>query len=150
MTKLHHVKKARKDFPPHIKRGMEYWWWAWRSGRSGTIRRMARRPMPWEMTRSPFLRQVRMCQSMIELATASRDKRHLLDELAEAARIIEVLKVETAMKGDNVNEQFRNGCPSLELLNERCESLMRIKNEIDAAIKLVEMNEVAEIGWTVE
>lgn len=149
MTKLHHVKKARKDFPPSIKRGQTYWWYALRSGRAGKVFRSLRKPMLWEMTRSPFLRQVRMCQSMIELATASGNKPHLLDELHESWRIIGRLKEDTAEKRDAVAERFRS-CPSLDLLIERCATLERIRDEIDAAIKLVELDEVAEIDWTVE
>ena len=56
MVKVHHVKKARKDYPEAgIKKGDSYYWW---KKRYGGIHRSKTRPTRQQLTSSPFLASV--------------------------------------------------------------------------------------------
>ena len=135
MTKLHYVKRARKAYPKQgIKKGDQYWWWKFRVGsRSSGKIRSATKPRPSRLTRSEFHSAILAAQEAVNDAVgAGGDK--LVAALEDAKSTVESLGEECRERYDGMSERFPNGCPTMELLEQRAEACKWIICGINAAI----------------
>lgn len=73
---------------------------------------------------------------------ASKDA--LVEAMAEIASEIENIKDKCEEKVTNIEEKFPNGCPTLELMQERVEHCLALIMEIESAISEVEVAETVE------
>lgn len=121
MPKIHHVKKARKDYPEHnIAKGSEYYWWWMRYSKTarGVKRYSKTPPKPSQLTTSPFLSELYSIQESIDAATED----DVEDVIEEAISSVEDLKSTTEESLENIPEQLKDGATG-ELLKARIEVL---------------------------
>lgn len=118
MPAVHHVKKARKEFPG-IPAGSEYWWWKFAFG--PTVRSL-KPPRPWQLTRSAFLSEyLRITDETAGSLSGWDDVENLVSEL-------ESLRDETQ---DKLNNMPAESGSTVELLEARVEGLDEWIGHID-------------------
>ena len=169
MTRLHYVKRARKHYrKAGINKGQAYWWYKFAYG---PVVRCARRPRPSQLTRSEFLGAVYAAQEAVEDAHTESSagdvddqtdfdgfKQPVIDALNEARDTVEEQRDLCNERAHNMEERFPNGCPTMELLQERAEACETLLDEIDAAVSAVEGAETADeveqavnqVEWSVD
>lgn len=133
MTRLHHVKKARKPIKgTDIRRGDEYFWWKF----PRVPRCVSKvRPPRSALTRSEFRKELWDLEDGISgmdhddpvaIADRCEEARGRLDELAEELR----------EKKENMPEHLQDG-PTGELLDERADGCEEIAEELQEAADLL-------------
>jgi hypothetical protein len=129
MARVHHVKKAQKDYPSAgIKKGDEYWWWKPMSGgRGGAVRRFNHRPKPSETTQSEYYAAV---YSLQERGFSWLDEDDVASGIEELIGEIEEIRAETQGKYDNLPDSLQNGA-SGDLLQGRISSLENAISELE-------------------
>ena len=134
--KIHHVKKARKDYPEAgIKKGESYYWW---KPRYGGIRRSKTYPSRQELTQSDFLCRVydiedELNSIEIDIEGKSREEieQEIENELQGIIGEIEDLRDECEEKLDNMPEQLQDTSDAGMLLQERIEALDGWINDLE-------------------
>jgi hypothetical protein len=131
MPRVHFVKSARKDNPA-VKKGESYFWW--RNYKSPK-RYSATRPRESQITGSEYFSQLYAISEGVEDALGdfaeSQDPQAIYDALDEARSEVETLGEECREKRDNMEENFPNGCPVMEMLEERAEGCEQLAQEIE-------------------
>ena len=134
--KVHHVKKARKDYPEQgIKRGDSYFWW---KPRYGGIRRSKTYPSRQELTQSDFLCRVYDIEDEIAegINIETRNPEEVENEIegwiSAITEEIEELKEECEEKLDNMPEQLQDTSETGMLLQERIEYLDEWINNLES------------------
>lgn len=128
MTRLHFVKKARKDYPQYgIKKGESYYWWKFRYG----SKRMSKtQPRQSQLTQSEFLSTVYGVQEDLEDLSASDFEEDLEEARHKAKDTLEELRDETQEKHDNMPDQLQDS-ETGELLQNRGDELDNMINDLD-------------------
>lgn len=133
MARAHHVKRARQDNPA-VKKGSEYWWWAFMvGGRGGPKHYSAKPPRPSQLTSSEFLSAAyALGEQAADFEDDGEGTWHdefdsLRDDLAGEW---ESLADEQDEKRDNMPEGLQDG-PVGELLEERGEACRAVASELE-------------------
>lgn len=120
MTRVHFVKKARKDNPAlGVKAGESYYWWAFRFGGKHASKT---EPTPRQLTQNEFALAVMDLEDELAGVVAIAD----LDSVADA---IESLADEQEEKRDNMPDSLQDGEVG-SLLGDRADALRDWANEI--------------------
>lgn len=135
MAKLHHVKKAAKAYRRFgIKKGQEYWWIKFARCAKQYF---ATKPKPSQCVRSKYERN-------LLLLGESLDNDCGVDNIRGAAEAVAELVEEMEDKKAAIAERFPNGCPTMELLEERIEHCTGLVEQLrEAARGLEEFYDVA-------
>lgn len=125
VARVHHVLKARKDYPEHgIKKGEPYYWWKPNFGRKHFSKTM---PKPSQTTSSEFMSTVLgVEESLAELNLESDFK----SEIETAVSDLENLRDETQDKLDNMPEGLQQGDTG-QLLQERVDEIDSMINDLE-------------------
>jgi len=145
MPRVHFVKKARKD-NPSAKKGESYYWVAQKTGpRSSRKLYFKNRPRPSQYQTSDYYGTVYALQEQVEDVSIIEDAIYC----EEAASTLESVREEFAQCRDEQEEKYcnmeyawPNGCPAMELLEQRRESL----EELDTAIGEAQ-DSLENISW---
>lgn len=122
MPRVTHVKKARRALPDHgVEVGDEYYWWAFRVGRSSIKRYSKTYPKPSQLTMSEFLSQVYAIQERIEALEADENLESERDEIVDEIR---ALGEEQSDKLSNMPDSLQQS-PTGELLQGRADECER-------------------------
>lgn len=125
MTRLHFVKKARKDIPDYdIKKGDSYYWWKFAYGRKQCSKT---RPERSRLTQSEFFSQLYAIEDNLYGLTAQEDLESARDDIVSE---LETLRDECQDKHDNMPEQLQDS-GSGELLQNRVDSLDEFIDELN-------------------
>jgi hypothetical protein len=120
MTRVHFVKKARKDYPQYgIQKGESYYWWKFRYGPKSMSKTPPRQS---ELTQSDFLSRVYGVQEDLEDLSASDFDQDIEEERDNVVSELEELRDETQEKHDNMPDQLQES-ETGQLLQERVDSL---------------------------
>ena len=136
MARLHHVHKARKDYPTEgIKKGQEYWW---TKRRFRSKQRFAKKPRRSQLTGSDYLATIYDIQDGLSVTPAVEDAESITDELEELLETCE-------SSLDNMPEQLKDTSYSGELLTERIDSLTSAIEQLQNVDESMGAEEIAEI-----
>ena len=166
MARATHVKKARKDIKAYgIKKGDEYWWASFRTGRSSFKRYWKRPPRPSELTQSEYLSAMYSCEESVDDAWKAFQKgstedgkpmsiaerlNSLADDLENVKGDIEMQRDECDSKLGNLPDSLQQA-PSGELLQQRVEACENMTSSFEEAIdELRSLAEDAEKDKTTE
>lgn len=146
MTKLHFVRRARKTYRgTGVKKGMPYWWWKFQK----QPRRISlTKPPRSALVRSPFLSALLDLEDRYESLNGNRvceseeEVDDFNDEVDEIASDLEQLAEECEEARSNMADKFPNGCPTMELLEQRVERCREIAEEL--------RNGGVNLDWEVE
>jgi hypothetical protein len=128
MTRVHFVKKARKDYPDHdIKRGDSYYWWQFRFGGKNYSKIS---PKPSQLTQSDFLSQVYGFQEQLDDLTKENDVATLYEEVQSIAGDIRTLGEEQSDKLSNMPDSLQGGTIG-ELLQSRADACEDWASELE-------------------
>ena len=127
MTKLHYVRRAFRTYRgTGVKKGMPYFWWkfSYKKKQYSLVR-----PKRSQLTRSVFLGAMMDLEdtyaSISQLDGAFATINTIRDELEEIRDV-----TEESLR--NMEEQFPNGCPTIELLTLRVEQCKDIIGQLDS------------------
>lgn len=121
MPRVHHVKKARRDYPEDgIKRGESYFWWKFRYCSKS---RSKSRPTPQQLTRSEFWSQVYDFQDELSDCSDSDTLQDIIERIREFAD-------EQEEKRNNMPESLQE-VGSGEILMNRTEALTDWADELE-------------------
>jgi len=127
MTRVHFVKKARKDYPAvGIKRGESYYWWKFRFG---PLVRSKTQPRQSQLTQSEFLSTVYGVQEDLEDLDAQNFEEDLEEARDDAVSRLEELRDETQEKHDNMPDQLQDS-ETGELLQSRVDDVDSMINDL--------------------
>jgi hypothetical protein len=140
MPRVHHVKKAAKDYPAiGVKKGGEYYWWKFRHGGKQMSRTY---PKPSQLTQSEFLGNMAEAQESFADAIASFD-----GDFEDFASQLESIASDVRERGDECEEKRGNMPGSLqdgevgEKLRARADACGQIADELeDAAARIRELD----------
>lgn len=129
MPKVVFIKKARKDYPPDIKKSDSYYHWAFmHGGRGGPLIRSKQRPSRSQLTQSPFK------SALYSLQDDAQEKIPTLEDIESERDFIvgelETLKDETESSLENMPESLQEG-ETGRLLQTRIDSLEEAISEIE-------------------
>lgn len=146
MARLHFVKKARKTIRgAGIKKGESYYWWKFRHGGKRVSKTKPRRSA---LTQSEFYGVMYDAEddvaAAIEAFQGGGDVADLACAINEAASSVSEQADECDDKASNLESAFPNGCPSLELLQNRAEQARSISDELESAAGQIEGSEPEE------
>jgi len=160
MARLHYVKKARKANKEHgIKKGDSYYWWKFAFG----AKRVSKtRPPRSALTQSEFYGALWDAEDAVSDAIStwqdgdpegSRDA--IQSALQEAQSMVEDQQSQCDDKISGMESAFPNGCPTLELLQERrdfCDDLISELQNAESEVQDAESQDEAEsaisnISW---
>lgn len=129
MARATHVKKAHKDYPEQgIKKGDEYWHWAFmQGGRGGRIIRSKTKPRRSQLTQSSFKSQLYDIQDGAEKPDCVDDLEMLRDSLRDD---LSSLKDEVEGNLDNMPDGLKEG-DSGQMIQTRIDSLDEVINELE-------------------
>ena len=125
MTRLHHVKRARRDYPDiEVKKGEPYFWWKFKN-------------CPKQYSKEAP-RQAQLCRSAWEAAICDLNDVVVAWDGTDAESFIEEVKYLVEEMGsqaqeslDNMPESLQEG-PTGELLRERSENAESVLSELDS------------------
>lgn len=121
MPKVTFVKKARKDYPPNIKKGEPYYHWAFMcGGRGGPVIRSAKKPKRSQLTQSAFKSQLYGIQDGASEATPSTED--LEGERDSIRDELDSLKGECEGNLENMPDGLKEGDTG-QMLQTRIDSL---------------------------
>lgn len=123
MPRVHYVKKARKDNSA-VSKGEEYWWAKFRTGRSGFVRKWAKRPRPSQLTQSDKKSRLYSLKEDLE------------DVEINAERAGEELRSELESMRDDVGSQLE------ELGSEWTDAAMELPENLQASEQYSHMEEL--------
>jgi len=131
MPRVTHVKHARKDYPEHgIKKGDEYYWWAFMIGGRGGPKHFSKTPpKPSQLTQSEFLSQVYDLNERLENLQPG-DHEELASELSEIAEEFRTLASECEDKLSNMPDGLQQGDAG-QLLEQRAEECNSLADELE-------------------
>lgn len=141
MARLHHVKKARRDYKEHgIRKGESYFWWKFRFGG----KRMSKtRPRRSQLTQSEFM--ATMMDAEDDLAATvqdfndSHDFKALADALEELSERIRTTGEEQEEKRSNMPDSLQDS-ETGSLLEQRAEACEGTAQQLeDAAGAILEL-----------
>lgn len=131
MARVHFVKKARKARKAEgIKKGESYYWWAFRRGRTSWKRFSKEPPRRSQTTQSEYYAAMYDVEDDYA-AIDHGDARHAAEAVREIASRVSEMRDEINDKISNLENAFPNGCPTLELLQERIESLDALESNLE-------------------
>lgn len=123
-----HAQRANKDYPDYgIKKGATYYWWKFRRGGK---RMSAKPPKPSQLTQSEFWKTVHGISEDYEKTPETKEA--LKDAVDDIKSRLEECRDEQEEKRSNMEEKFPNGCPSMELLQERYDALDEAAGSLDS------------------
>lgn len=127
MARVHHVKKARKNYKhAGIKKGESYYWWKFRYGGKNMSKTY---PKPSQLTQSEFLGALYAMQEKIsDFSCDTVDEFNSFKE--EIIEEIDQLIDETQGKLDNMPDALQQA-PTGELLQNRIDALEDWKSQIE-------------------
>lgn len=132
MARPHFVKSARKAQPQHgIEVGDSYWWWAFRVGGRGSIKKVSKtKPTRSQLTQSNFLSQLYDIEDGIpHRFSDDMDPDDARGELETLAGEIEELGSEARESFDAMPESLQQG-PTGEMLGERADAMESWADEV--------------------
>ena len=142
MTKVTHVKAARRAIPQiGVKVGDSYYHWKHRRGPKQVGKTYPKRS---QLTTSEFLKAMYDAEDELEKAIDTFDHDQLsASDLAvsvtDAAMIVNEQKEACEESKGNIEDKFPNGCPTIDLLDQRIDACETIAAELeDAAAELNE------------
>lgn len=146
MPKVNFVKKARKANSDHgIKKGESYYWWKFRFGGKRVSKTPPRRS---QLTQSEYYGAMFDAEDVVEDAIAlfikDGDADSLRGAIEEARNVVDEQMNECDDKASNLENAFPNGCPTLELLQQRRDACENISSCLDSAEGEVEDYEPSE------
>lgn len=120
MTKVHIVKKARKDYPEHgIKKGDKYYWWQFAFCEKSFSKTP---PTRGALTRSSYLQALCVIEDSIgQLKESSAES--IIADLESIIDSLQTLKDEQEERLDNMPEQFKETSAAGETLQGRIDEL---------------------------
>jgi hypothetical protein len=123
MTKVHYVKKARKDNPA-VKAGEPYWWWQFYKQK--TKHYSATKPKNSQLTQSPFWQEMYDIQDEIAACSFNShdDAVNFIDDIS--SRVSDLIDAAQSSL-DSLPEQFQDS----HMLNERVSELESMQDEIE-------------------
>lgn len=148
MTRVTHVKKARKAIPAAgIKKGQEYFWWKFRFGSKHVSKTPPRRS---QLTQSGKKAALFDAEDSVSDAIANvqagtwglSDLRQALEAAAESVREVAEEYRESA---SNMEDAFPNGSPKIDELNERADEVESTAAELDQVVNGMEEEDEEEI-----
>ena len=131
-----HQQKARKDYPDAgIKAGDVYYKWTTRAGpyTRGVVHRSLERPMPWQLTSSPFLQQ----RYLIEHNLGEIQGAEAASEIESIAEEIRSLGEECQASLENMPEGLQQGATG-EMLQERVDACETAADVLDDIVQRLE------------
>ena len=139
VSKLHFVKKSRKNYRAEgIKRGDAYWWF--KHYKRSKVRCKAKPPRSAYSTMSPFLGALMDAKDELNRMTAEHaTPEEFRDKLEELVGVVEELaeQCETSLEGSLA--AFPGGCPTADLLQQRVEACRTLVAQLrDAASSIAE------------
>lgn len=135
MPRVHHVMKARKDYPEDgIQKGDEYYWWQFRRS---PIQRSKEYPNRKQLTRSDFLLELYDIEDTIAAMTEPDELDDILDQ-------IETLRDECQERLDNMPEALQDTSDSGIMLQERIDGLDDWYGELDGVDRSIDDTEEDE------
>ena len=145
MPRVTFVKKAQKDNPV-AKKGESYYWWKHRIGRSSIKKYSKTRPKPSQLTMSEYLGQCYAAEERFaeDVGTIEdeADCENAVSTIEDIKGELEGVLEETECKRDNMQDAWPNGCPSLEIIEQRCDALPSVIDSLDTVI-----SELQDIDW---
>jgi hypothetical protein len=132
MTRVHHVKKARKANKAYgIKKGDSYYWWAFFRGGKHISKTYPRQS---QLTRSDYFSAAYGIEEGIEDFLKEKDvtAANAVTELESAIGDIESLRDETQDKFDNMPDGLQQGDTG-QLLEERVNNCNSVISEVESA-----------------
>lgn len=129
MPKVTHVKRARKDYPnAEIKKGDEYYWWAFQFGPKIMSKKPPKR---YQLTRSPFLSDLYQFQDE-ELPNIKAETIDDLESIVEDIKNkLEEWKSNAEESLENMPEHFRETCEAGQNLQEKIDNLDSWISDLD-------------------
>jgi len=125
MSRVHSVKKARKDIPDtDIKKGDSYYWWKFRYGPKKVSKTYPKRG---QLTQSSFLQQMYSIEDTLQAVTADDDFQSTVDSIGSE---LNSLRDEVQDSLDNMPEQLQSG-PTGEMLQGRIDAVEEMINELE-------------------
>lgn len=125
MPRVHHVKKARKNYKEdEIKKGESYYWWKFRYG---GLHRSKTPPKPSQLTQSEFLSTMYSIEETIQELSIVDDLESSIEEIKGE---LENLRDETQDKFDNMPEGLQQGDTG-QLLEGRVSSVEDMISELE-------------------
>jgi len=125
MTRVHFVKKSRKDYPDFgIKKGDSYYWWSFKFG--PTLKSKIQ-PKLSQLTQSEFLGSIYDISDRIESLSTYDD---LESEVSEIISELETLRDDCEEKRSNMPEQLQDS-GSGEILQNRVDSVQEMIDELE-------------------
>lgn len=129
MTRLHFVKKARKDYPDvSVLKGDSYYWWAFRYG--GKYRSKAK-PRRSQLTQSEFLGQIYDIEDRIAEISDDIELSELESEAQEITEELQSLAEEQEERRENMPDGLQDA-PTGQLLEERADYCNEMADELEA------------------
>lgn len=137
MPRVHFVKKARRPIGD-IKAGEPYYWWQFRKCPKSVSRTP---PKPSQLTRSEFWGAIYGLQEEFETVPGFDDLDSQLEDLKGR---LEEIRDELADKQSNLEAAFPNGCPSLETITNRHDSVESAIGDLDSVDTSGDFEEIEE------
>lgn len=130
MARVHHVKKARKDYPKErIKKGDSYYWWKFNFSRY--VHRSLTPPRRSQLTQSDFLSQVYDIEDRLEGLSSCGDIDEVKAEVEEIIEEIRTLGEEQSEKQYNMPDSLQYS-PTGELLENRAQECEEWASSIES------------------
>jgi phage-related minor tail protein len=127
MARVHHVKKALKDYPDiGVKKGEPYYWWAFRFGGK---HRSKTPPKASQLTQSEFLGAMADIEERIQ-GIADDDLAAAKTEVEEIVSELESLASEQEDKLGNMPDGLQQGSTG-ELLQSRADTTNEMASELE-------------------
>ena len=140
-TRLHYVKKAAKTYRgTGIKKGQPYYWYAFRYGPKIRSKSKPRRSALVRHEWDKFMLDLEddVLALKVPDGTESVDVTEISSQLSIYADSVGDFKSELDERVSNMESAFPNGCPTLEMLTERVETLESLQQELDSAANDIE------------
>ena len=131
--KVHHVKKARKDFPEFgIKRGQPYWWWKRR--KTGVIK-ASRPPLRSELTNSHKMARLYDAEDALpDVVRGPSDMAEAADTLDLIAMVIGTVADEYETSANNLPESLQYS-DFADGLRNRVDGIRRVRGQVENTAK---------------
>ncbi|MCH9712694.1 MAG: hypothetical protein K0U20_08740 [Proteobacteria bacterium] len=133
MPRVHHVKKARKDNPV-CKKGESYYWASFKTGpRSSTKRYWLTRPKQSQLTLSKMSGVYAADEAIDETIRADMTGEDISSAIQDVITSVEEVRDEYQESYDNMQDAFPSGCPTMEEIEEKVDTLDGWISELENA-----------------
>ncbi len=138
MPRVHHVKKARKDNPV-CKRGESYYWASFKTGpRSSMKRYWLTRPKQSQLTLSKMSGVYAADEAIDENISNDMSGEDISAALQDVIEQVEAVRDEYQESFDNMSDAFPSGCPTMEEIEEKVDTLDGWISELESAVNEAE------------